>query len=144
MKNIQIIDGANNCAYSICKASDETFSLIFPFLGQDIEFVEDFVKRVGEKKAGEILEAVCLRSLHPFTLRALCYALERALLVLALVGLLALRFALLFAHSPGVGFWGVVFDLPVGHGGQLFASCFQNLGQKNIERNFPNGTLGIR
>ena len=58
MKNIQVIDGANNCAYSIYQASDESFSQIFPSAGQDIEFIEDFVARLGEKKASEILGAV--------------------------------------------------------------------------------------
>ncbi len=58
MKNIQVIDGANNCAYSIYQASDEAFSLIFPSVGQDIEFIEDFVERTGEKKASAILGAL--------------------------------------------------------------------------------------
>jgi uncharacterized protein YozE (UPF0346 family) len=46
MKNIQIIDGAENCNYAIFKASDELFDLIFPELGQDVEFIEDVWERV--------------------------------------------------------------------------------------------------
>ncbi|MBD2364329.1 MULTISPECIES: hypothetical protein [unclassified Anabaena] len=41
MKNIQVIDGARNCAYDIFAATDEEFKLIFPDEGQDIQFDED-------------------------------------------------------------------------------------------------------
>jgi copper oxidase (laccase) domain-containing protein len=41
MKNIQVIDGAINCAYDIYEATAEDFDLIFPEAGQDIQFVED-------------------------------------------------------------------------------------------------------
>ncbi len=41
MKNIQVIDGAMNCAYDIFTATDEEFKLIFPDEGQDIQFAED-------------------------------------------------------------------------------------------------------
>lgn len=40
MKNIQIIDGAQNCVYDIFAATDEEFSLIFPN-GTDIAFIEE-------------------------------------------------------------------------------------------------------
>lgn len=55
MKNIQIIDAALNCAYSIYEVSEETFALLFPSEGQDVEFIEDFIARVGKKRAGELL-----------------------------------------------------------------------------------------
>ncbi|MEZ5812987.1 MAG: hypothetical protein R3D45_16385 [Rhizobiaceae bacterium] len=55
MKNIQLIDSAINCAYNIYALPDEDFSLMFPN-GQDIEFIEDFWKRVGRKKARQILD----------------------------------------------------------------------------------------
>ena len=42
MKNIQAIDGANNCTYDVFQASDLEFSLIFPD-GADIEFADDFL-----------------------------------------------------------------------------------------------------
>ncbi len=58
MKNIQVIDGATNCAYSIFEVTEETFSLLFPGRGQDIEFIDDIVARLGEEKAGEILAPV--------------------------------------------------------------------------------------
>ena len=58
MKNIQVIDGATNCAYSVFAVSEKIFKAIFPEDGQDIEFVEDFIRRVGKKKAGELLTPV--------------------------------------------------------------------------------------
>lgn len=41
MKNIQIIDGALNCTFSIFQATPEEFDLLFPEPGQDIQFSED-------------------------------------------------------------------------------------------------------
>ena len=40
MKNIQIIDGAQNCVYDVFSATDEEFSLIFP-VGTDIAFIDE-------------------------------------------------------------------------------------------------------
>jgi len=57
MKNIQVIDGAENCAYDTFAATDKEFALIFP-AGQDIEFIDDFVRRVGKKRAGKVLAAL--------------------------------------------------------------------------------------
>ena len=56
MKNVQVIDGANNCTYSVFAFSDEQFKIVFPKPGQDIEFIEDVIKRVGNKKLGAILK----------------------------------------------------------------------------------------
>jgi hypothetical protein len=53
MKNIQVIDRADNCAYSIFAATHEEFEAIF-CNGADIEFVEDFFERVGEETATRI------------------------------------------------------------------------------------------
>lgn len=63
MKNIQVIDGADNTAYNIYETTDEAFSLIFPD-GADIEFVEDFIKRVGKARAGAILSPLWDRRLN--------------------------------------------------------------------------------
>jgi len=57
MKNIQVIDGAQNCTFSIFQATDDEFLLIFPEAGQDIQYAEDLGKLPNQKK---ILEA-CLR-----------------------------------------------------------------------------------
>jgi hypothetical protein len=41
MKNIQVIDGASNCTFSIFQATDDEFALIFPDAGQDVQFASD-------------------------------------------------------------------------------------------------------
>jgi hypothetical protein len=41
VKNIQIIDGALNCTFSLFQASEEEFALIFPEPLQDIQYAED-------------------------------------------------------------------------------------------------------
>lgn len=60
MKNIQIIDGALNCSYSIFSVTDEEFRILFP-AGQDIEFIEDVVRRVGDLELGKMMEPVWKR-----------------------------------------------------------------------------------
>jgi hypothetical protein len=59
LKNIQIIDRAENATFSVFQAADDEFSAIFPAYGQDIEFIEDFVSRSGgDDQAGVILRPV--------------------------------------------------------------------------------------
>lgn len=53
-KNVQVIDGAMNCAYDVFPASEADFAVLFPE-GQDIEFIEDFWRRVDVKKAEGIM-----------------------------------------------------------------------------------------
>jgi len=55
MKNVQVVDGAENCMYEIYSIDDESFFKIFPD-GQDIEFVDDFIARLGEEISNPILE----------------------------------------------------------------------------------------
>lgn len=64
MKNIQVIDGAENCSYSICLIDDEDFAAIFPGPGQDVEFIEDLVDRVGEDRAAELVKRGTTRRIH--------------------------------------------------------------------------------
>lgn len=64
MKNIQVIDGADNATYSIFQASDDEFGAIFPRPGQDIEVVEDYVSRVGEDAANKTLSRLWERPIH--------------------------------------------------------------------------------
>jgi hypothetical protein len=45
-KNIQVIDGANNSMYPVYIIIEKDFLLIFPN-EQDVEFIEDFVSRIG-------------------------------------------------------------------------------------------------
>jgi hypothetical protein len=55
IKNIQVIDGADNCTFSIFQATDKVFALIFPEAGQDIQFAEDLSK-AAIKAIGTIWE----------------------------------------------------------------------------------------
>ena len=53
MKNIQVIDGALNCTFSIFQATEEEFALLFPEPQQDIQYAEDlsFLPRQEEVEA---------------------------------------------------------------------------------------------
>ena len=51
MKSILIIDGAENCAYSVFQAMEGEFAQIFPEEGQGIEYAEDLAKRLGPEIA---------------------------------------------------------------------------------------------
>ncbi len=41
MKNVQVIDGADNCTFSLFQLTNEEFTLVFPGDGQDIQFAEE-------------------------------------------------------------------------------------------------------
>lgn len=58
LKNIQVIDGALNCTYSIFQATAAEFRSIFPGKGQDMEFASTFVRRVGEVRARKIMDPI--------------------------------------------------------------------------------------
>jgi hypothetical protein len=62
VKNIQVIDGANNCTLPIFQATDAEFAAIFPADGQDIEFIEDVRERLGDK-TGEVMAPIWERPL---------------------------------------------------------------------------------
>jgi len=49
MKNIQIIDGAQNCVYDIFAATDEEFALLFPE-GTDVAFITEIYDREDSRK----------------------------------------------------------------------------------------------
>ena len=55
MKNIQVIDGAVNAAYTIFAITEEEFDLIFPESGSYVEFIEDMVMRLGEDRVGDVM-----------------------------------------------------------------------------------------
>lgn len=57
MKNVQIIDGANNATFSVFQATDEEFTSIFPE-GRDMELIEDLVERLGDDEAGRVLTLI--------------------------------------------------------------------------------------
>jgi hypothetical protein len=54
MKNIQVIDGAENCAFDIFAVTEIDFKIIFPDHEQDIEFAEELDSR-------ENIEEICNR-----------------------------------------------------------------------------------
>ena len=64
MKNVQVIDGADNSTYSIYSISEEDFYKIFPEEGQDIEFNDDFIERAGEKVADEVCKRLWKNELN--------------------------------------------------------------------------------
>lgn len=57
MKNIQIIDGADNATFSLFQATDDEYVELFVD-GTDMDFIEDVVGRLGDDRAGEILKAI--------------------------------------------------------------------------------------
>lgn len=56
MKNIQIIDQADNATFSIFQATDEEFAALFK-KDQDMALIEDLVARLGDQ-AGAILSSI--------------------------------------------------------------------------------------
>lgn len=54
MKNIQIVDGAINCAYDIFAATDEQFNLIFP-MDTDVAFIDEVLERCKKNGVGKAL-----------------------------------------------------------------------------------------
>jgi hypothetical protein len=61
MKNIQVIDGADNSTYSIYSVTEDEFRMIFPDVEQDIEFIEDVAERIGEDELGRTMANVWKR-----------------------------------------------------------------------------------
>jgi hypothetical protein len=48
MRNVQIIDGADNATFSLFQATVEEFLAIFPD-GRDMELVEDLIARLWRR-----------------------------------------------------------------------------------------------
>jgi hypothetical protein len=63
MKNIQVIDGAENCVYDIFAATDEEFSVIFP-TGQDIAFIDEVFSRADRASLDKTLTMIWARRLR--------------------------------------------------------------------------------
>jgi hypothetical protein len=60
MKNIQVIDGADNTVYDVFSATDEEFAVIFPS-DTDIAFIEEVVERESEKLLNEVFGRIWRR-----------------------------------------------------------------------------------
>ena len=57
MKNILVIDGADNCVYDIFAAPEDVFDLVFA-PGTDIAFAEDLDLRPDADRVGEALGTI--------------------------------------------------------------------------------------
>ena len=57
MKNIQVIDGADNAVYDIFAATEEEFALIFS-QGTDIAFIDEVYQRHTTKVLGVAFKAI--------------------------------------------------------------------------------------
>jgi hypothetical protein len=60
MKNIQVIDAANNSVYDVFAASEEEFALIFP-AGQDVAFIDEVLARGPDKELDEVFARIWKR-----------------------------------------------------------------------------------
>ncbi|WP_457394572.1 hypothetical protein [Roseateles sp. P5_E1] len=60
MKNIQVIDGADNAVYDIFAATDDEFAMIFP-AGQDVAFIDEVMARAPEAGLDHAFAAVWQR-----------------------------------------------------------------------------------
>ncbi|MEZ5292844.1 MAG: hypothetical protein R2745_17315 [Vicinamibacterales bacterium] len=57
MKNIQVIDGADNAVYDVFAAPDDVFDLVFP-QGTDVAFIEDINQRPDAERVFKALETI--------------------------------------------------------------------------------------
>lgn len=60
MKNIQIIDGADNSVFDIFAVTEEEFSLIFPE-GHDVAFIDEVMARGQENELDEAFNRIWKR-----------------------------------------------------------------------------------
>ena len=63
MKNVQVIDGAENCVYDVFAATEEEFAVIFP-AGQDIAFIDEVFSRANRPQLDQTLAALWTRRLR--------------------------------------------------------------------------------
>ena len=64
MKNIQVIDGALNCTFSIFQATEEEFALLFPEPRQDIQYAEDLALLLRQEEVGAALGRIWERPIR--------------------------------------------------------------------------------
>ncbi|GEJ56615.1 hypothetical protein [Anaeromyxobacter diazotrophicus] len=60
MKNIQVIDDARNCTYSLFAVSEKDFEALFPEK-TDIAFPDEIAERLGERRGGALLAKLWTR-----------------------------------------------------------------------------------
>src|SRR5215469_2348879 len=64
MKNIQVIDGALNCTFSIFQATDDEFRLLLPERDQDIQYAEDLAGLSNSKSIEDALGRIWQRPIR--------------------------------------------------------------------------------
>jgi hypothetical protein len=64
MKNVLIIDGAENCEYSIFAMTDDEFRVAFPGDRQNVEFIEDLIDRIGDDGVASLFKPVWQRKVQ--------------------------------------------------------------------------------
>jgi hypothetical protein len=64
MKNVLIIDGAENCEYSIFAMTEDEFRVAFPGDRQNVEFIEDLVDRIGDDSVASLFKPVWQRKVR--------------------------------------------------------------------------------
>jgi hypothetical protein len=81
MKNIQVIDGALNCTFSLFQATEVEFALLFPESRQDIQYAEDLKFLPKQRAIKAALKRIWQRPIRKQNARGihgtLFYQLER-------------------------------------------------------------------
>lgn len=70
MKNVQVIDGAQNATFSIFQATDEEFELLFPD-STDVSFREDVEERLTEEQQHRVFAALWSRPVDKKTVQGI-------------------------------------------------------------------------
>jgi hypothetical protein len=68
MKNIQIIDGADNCVYDIFSATDNEFLVVFS-KGTDIAFIDEVYTRENPQELDDIFNNIWRRPVEKICTR---------------------------------------------------------------------------
>ncbi len=71
MKNIQVIDAALNCTFSIFAATEEEFALLFPAPGQEIQFAEDLARLPAHEEIAAALARIWERPIRKRDVRGI-------------------------------------------------------------------------
>jgi hypothetical protein len=61
MKNVLIVDGADNCEYAIFAMTEAEFAVVFPGEGQNVEFIEDLADRIDEAGCAKLFPPIWKR-----------------------------------------------------------------------------------
>jgi hypothetical protein len=71
MKNIQIIDGASNCTFSIFQATEEEFGRLFPEAGQEIQFSDELANLTEQGEVSAALKRIWERPIRKRDVRGI-------------------------------------------------------------------------